>query len=148
MIEIRAISEDEVSLALPLFRQYLDEARFSPDFSPHAFEMTWKDYITSGTGVIFGAFENGEAVGGLGGMMIYAALDGKPWALESMWYVKPEHRNCGMALLRRFEGWAKSMNAVRILATTTIGLKHEELGKVLEHRGYRALETHYVMEVA
>jgi hypothetical protein len=60
---------------------------------------------------------------------------------ELMWYMDPAARGGGLALLARAERWAAEMGAqqIQMIAPAT----NPRVGRLYEHRGYRALETSY-----
>lgn len=86
--------------------------------------------------------EEGDKLTGLLAFMIYPHyFTGKVTATEFMWYVEPEYRMdfTGIALLRAGQRIAKERGAVKMQSTAP----NEEVGKMYQLLGYKAIEVGY-----
>lgn len=89
-----------------------------------------------------------DAVVGLLGVALTPSLySGERVVLETIWWVEPEARGPGLALLRAAERWAAEQGAVRIEMIAPVDGLGPRVGQLYQRRGYRAVETHYVAPV-
>ena len=99
--------------------------------------MRW--LIDKEDGALFVAEQGGRVTG-----MIGVAAYMHPWAGEWIagelfWWVEPEARGPGLALLRCAERWAKAKGCVRMQMIAP----NERVGRAYEALGYAELETSY-----
>jgi GNAT superfamily N-acetyltransferase len=109
--------------------------------APAALEALATQLVTSPTAACFVADRDGEVVGMIGVVGYAHHLSGEPTAGEVMWWVDPDARGCGVALLRRAERWAAETGArtIQMIAPA----RHPLVGRLYERRGYTAMETIY-----
>jgi hypothetical protein len=71
-------------------------------------------------------------------------MTGEPYAEDLLWFVHKDHRQgrVGPALLHAVESFAQIKGAAMLKITSPTG---SILGRFLEHRGYRSVETSYVV---
>jgi GNAT superfamily N-acetyltransferase len=87
--------------------------------------------------------DTGKRIGGLGGIIGPDIHNGTMLAIETHWFVEPEHRGKGLSLLRHFEEWAEGKGYLPVMIHLSDSYP-EALKKVYERRGYRLLENHYI----
>lgn len=91
--------------------------------------------------------DDGNMVGGLGFVVGPDLHCPRTIAVETYWYVDPEHRGDGMLLLRYLETWAKDNRCDAIAMIHLADSSPDSLEKVYRRRGYIKVESHYVKEV-
>ena len=96
------------------------------------------------TSTILVAEQGGQVVGLFAILVFPNRLTGRLTASDVLWWVEPEARGCGRALLTAAEGWARGAGAVvmHIVAWNNPGLEH-----FYERLGYQKLETVYAKEL-
>ena len=109
--------------------------------APAQVEATVTQLVTSPTATVFVAERDGLVIGMIGLMRYVHHASGLPTAGEVMWWVEPEARGRGVALLTRAERWAAETGAqqIQMVAPAT----NARVGRLYERRGYRAIETSY-----
>jgi GNAT superfamily N-acetyltransferase len=102
--------------------------------------------IDRGTGVIFLLCDDatGEMQGGLGGIFGPSMISDEKVAVETFWYVAPEHRGRGLKLMIAFEEWAKRQGCQKVAMVHLTDSHPEELGQLYVRRGYKLVESHFV----
>ena len=95
--------------------------------------------LTSPIGRIYVAERNGDVVGMIGGLLFRHPISGEATVSELFWWVEPEHRGCGIRLLKRAEEWAVEVGAVRMHMVAPTA----EVGQMYLRLGYSPLETTY-----
>lgn len=95
--------------------------------------------------------DKGNVLGFMGIVMLPSPLDGKPWAREHFFYVRPEHRGPGgIKLIHAAEAWAKKYECSALLLTASrlASAKHDRVEKLYERMDYKPFETTYIKEFA
>lgn len=99
--------------------------------------------LESPTGIVF-VSEDHLGVNGMIGLVLFPHhLTGEKTAGEIAWWVEPEARGAGVALLKRAERWAAERGAVQV----QMQAPNLRVGKLYERRGYRMAETAYYRPV-
>jgi GNAT superfamily N-acetyltransferase len=95
--------------------------------------------IDSPDGCVVVAERSGVVVGMLGALVFTHHISGERVGGEVFWWVEPEHRGCGVRLLKASETWARARGAVRMqmIAPTP------DVGALYQRMGYAAVETTY-----
>jgi GNAT superfamily N-acetyltransferase len=107
--------------------------------NPAQLEALATQLVTSPTSVVFVA-EGKEGVVGMIGLIRYVHhLTGACTVGEVMWWLDPEARGSGLALLKRAERWALETGATAIQMMAS----DARVGRLYERRGYRLVETTY-----
>lgn len=87
-----------------------------------------------------------EMIGGLGCIIGPDIHYPRTIAVETYWFVKPEHRGGGIKLLEHFENWGKGkcdyVAMIHLADSMPDSLEHLYL-----RRGYKLTEKHYMKEV-
>lgn len=112
----------------------------------HATSM-YEGLIGSGEGVMFYTEKDGDVIGGIGGICGPDLHFPRTMAVETFWFVLPEHRGIGMKLLDRFEGWAKEKKCDCVALVHLSDSYPDILEKLYSRRGYLLAEKHYLKEV-
>jgi GNAT superfamily N-acetyltransferase len=126
-----------------LARQFSEASRFV-EYRQEPFLLTWANILVSGDGVIFLL---DEGAGTLGAMKYPDPNTGELVAVEFFWFVDPAKRGKGIALLKRFEEWAKENKCHKVIMAHLIDSMPEKLGRFYSKCGYRAVEVHYIKEI-
>lgn len=113
----------------------------------HATTM-YTGFIGSGEGVMFYMEKDGEITGGIGGICAPDLHHPRVIAVETFWFVLPEHRGGGIKLLERFELWAKDKKCDLVALIHLSDSYPDILEKIYLRRGYSLVEKHYLKEVA
>jgi GNAT superfamily N-acetyltransferase len=106
----------------------------------------WRGFLNADIGAIFLLEDdNGNVVGGIGGVRHPDLLTGRVMAVEMFWYVREAHR-MGMwpvRLLVEYERWAKSVGCYDVAMIHMECSMPERLKEFYTRRGYRLFETIY-----
>ena len=146
---IRVIRQDEVDKVAKFGKRFFIEGELPGKLKRSVFRTNWSILINSGTGVIFGAFDNERLVGVLGGLQYKDLNDGALVATETFWFMDKEYRKSllGIRLFNEFEKWANHIGACRIIMGHLNHLLSNKLENFYNKKGYVSFETHYVKEV-
>jgi GNAT superfamily N-acetyltransferase len=101
--------------------------------------------VSDPTCAVFVAEQYGTVVGMIGVVSFAHHLSGAAMVGEVAWWVDPEARGSGLALLRRAEQWARERGATAMQVAAPGG---SDVGRLYERRGYRLVETTYQRPVA
>lgn len=109
--------------------------------APDALETLATTLVTTPSSAVFVGERDGAVLGMIGLVGYRHHCSGVPMAGEVMWWVEPESRGVGLALLKRAERWAAETGAqaIQMIAPAT----NPRVGTLYERRGYRAIETSY-----
>ena len=96
---------------------------------------------------LFLAYNNGKLVGFLLASIGHAWYAERTVAHEELWYVTPSSRGtASLALLARFEAWARQCGAVIALTGSINELSAEKTSQLLTKLGYRHIGVTHVKE--
>lgn len=109
---------------------------------------TYWPLIQSGVGAMLMLEDNGILVGGLGCLKYPDLHSGELFAVETFWYVLPEHRGAGLLLLEAYEKWARDNGCVKCAMIHMVDSMPEKLEVVYKRKGYSLIEKHYVKELS
>ena len=108
----------------------------------------WSDLISTGDAVILYATGTDDPednpVGILGGTIGTSLVDGRGDLCESFWYVDPEYRGVGVALLAAFEQVGEYLGVSRIYMASLSGVRPKAFERLYKSRGYEATDVVYV----
>jgi GNAT superfamily N-acetyltransferase len=114
------------------------------DVDMDVFCSSWKGLIESGTGTIFVLDDFHGAMG----VIAYPDISsGEPTASELFWLVLPEYRGKGLALLERYEEWAKNIGCKKAIMVHLEDSMPDKLKGLYESRDYELMETSYIKEL-
>jgi GNAT superfamily N-acetyltransferase len=99
--------------------------------------------IESPDGVVFVAADGDRLVGMIGMMTFSHHLTGEKTAGEVAWWVEPDARGIGTALLKHAERWGAEQGALHI----QMNAPNTRVGTLYERRGYHMAETTYYRPV-
>lgn len=110
---------------------------------------TWREFLLSGAGAIFLIENDGEVVGGIGGVSHPDLLTGRKIAIELFWYVKEKFRGGlhSIRLLFEFEAWAKQVECTQVNMIHMECSMPSEMKSIYERQGYELFETVYRKEL-
>jgi GNAT superfamily N-acetyltransferase len=108
--------------------------------NPAQLEALATQLVTAPHAVVFVADRDATVVGMIGLVAFRHHLSGVPMVGEVMWWVDPAARGVGLGLLRHAERWARAQGATEMQVAAPTGTT---VGRLYEHRGYRAVETQY-----
>ena len=112
---IRPLTIEELPLCVPFGPSFMQEYDLPGVFNPDVFLKNWRYFLQSLTAVLYGLWDEGRVVGGIGGLVHPDLNTGDLHAVECFWYVDPAYRNTLMAgrLPLTFKKWGKRHGAVR-----------------------------------
>ena len=123
---------------------FFAEGGLKGNFVPEVFARKWGQLIDSGVGFVLGLFNEKHLIGVFGSIVAEDLNNTDLVANECFWFVKPEARGRGFALLLAYEEEAKRRGAVRCSMVHLKSLQPERLGSIYEKRGYIPTETAYL----
>lgn len=91
--------------------------------------------------------ENGVFRGAIGFIISNDLHSGEKIAIETFWFVPPEHAGIGGELFKVFEAEAKKAGCKKTAMIHLVDSYPERLKSFYEKNGYRLLESHYIKEV-
>ena len=145
---IRPLKFDEIRTVLPEFGELCyQELKFGRPFNDEHFVKTWEDIYRANIGIIFVKEDEGQVVGGIGGLLYIDPFDQNTVVQGLIYYLYPEYRDYWTAshLLVEFEDWSRRRGARYARASAPEARKG--LGLFLERNGYRYLEQQYEKEL-
>ena len=143
----RQLPIDELDKLLPLAEKFYASSEALKEFRPEAFKHNWTTFISNDLGVIFVLEEEGRVIGAIGGIKAPDVNSGDPVATEFFWFVAEGSRGGGIALLRKFEGWAREQGCKRITMAFLSDLMPGKVKALYERLGYTEMEVHYTKEI-
>ncbi len=128
---------------------FFSECGLPGSFKFEAFIHNWTLFLQTNIGAMWTMAKGEKVVGLLGGILAPDMNDGELMAMETFWYVHPDHRNSieSVRLLMTFEIWAREMGAKRVMMAHLLSSMPEKLAAYYERRGYRPLEINYIKEL-
>jgi RimJ/RimL family protein N-acetyltransferase len=91
-------------------------------------------------GTILVAEKDRAPIGMLGLIVLPHLFSGQPHCSEVFWWVDPDHRGCGLRLLRAGEAWAWDHGATSF----HVSAPDLRVGALYERLGYTKVETAYL----
>ncbi len=113
-------------------------------FDPSSFEKTLFTLMDTGMLVVVG-----KPIIGMAGVLIYPAYfnHSETMATGLFWWLEPEHRGSGWALLSEIEARARLAGAQAIQMASMEGLKPDAMDRLYRRAGYRLVERMFYKEV-
>ncbi len=146
MITIRMAQHDEtlaIATLMKGFEQETSHVKVNVEYTA----QRYTDLVKQGIAHLFILEDDGKMIGGLGCIINRDLHDGIPVAVESYWYVHPDHRGGGQMLLDRFESFAKEQGCKRALMVHLEDSHPESLKRLYGRRGYKLVEQTYMKEI-
>jgi GNAT superfamily N-acetyltransferase len=137
---IREARPSDMNKLLWLAEQFLKPSTLP--FDPVAISQSISTHILCPRKCLFVAEKDGKVVGAIAGCKEVNFL-GVMMASETILFVDQEHRGrAGLALIKAFEDWASPLP---VMMNTRLDFhKDNRLDQLLERKGYKAIETHYM----
>ena len=145
---IRLATVEDVPALVAMGQRFLAETPYgghlaaSPD---HLAELA-RALLETDRGVIFVADVHGAVVGFLALHAFPHPMSGALTANELVWWVNPEARGVGVALLRRGEAWAKAIGATCLQMVAPA--QATDVQAFYERAGFVPVETMYSRRIA
>lgn len=144
---IRLLEINELPLAYELGLEFYKEGKLPGALKKEVFISTWTRLISTKMGVIFGLFDD-KFIGMIGGFVFPDPNDGALVATEMFWYVDKQYRGIGgIKLLKKFEKWAVSVKAKRLIMVHLADLMSDKLKRFYNKQGFSSTEVHYIKEL-
>ena len=105
---------------------------------------TYINFINSGIGVVLLLKKDNVIIGGLGAIKAPDLHEGVMMAIETFWFVSPEHRGRGLTLFDAFEEWAERNGCIDKAMIHMVDSYPGILEKFYTRSGYELVEKHYV----
>ena len=136
---IRPATEDDVPRLVEMGERFLTETvyRTRVPVNPQQMATTVLRLLSTEAGAVFVSDRDGALVGMIGMIVFDNPITGESTVSELFWWVEPEHRGCGLRLLKRAEQWGRESGArkVHMIAPTP------DVARLYERLGYEQLET-------
>lgn len=145
-MKIRIIESHEMGRVAAFMKQFEQATKFVTVDVEYAAKR-YEKMIDDGLATVLIAEKNGVMLGGLGFINAPDLHNGEMIAVETFWFVAPEHRGIGIHLLNAFEKWAKENGSDKTAMIHLTDSMPERLKRLYLKRGYRLIEKHYVREV-
>jgi len=143
------VTAEMLPAMVPLARDFHAASGAPGTLSPAAWLEAWGRLLEAGDGLILAIpDEEGNILGGIGGIAFNDPNDGTMTIQEAFWYVDPDSRGIGLELLDEFIAIARLKGAGRLLLSHTEKLRPRALKRLYERKGFRPVETSYVKEIA
>lgn len=139
---IRDATHADIPALVGMGERFFLESGYSKEatFDPATFESTLRSLIDGDSGILI------ITEGGMAGALVYpmyfnaSILTGQ----ELFYWISPEHRGGGVALLDALESRAKALGAKTFSMICLDTLRPEAVGRLYERRGYRKSEHSYI----
>ena len=141
---IKEVPVEDMDKAAELGTKFFQEAGLPGTLNPELFKKNWTYLIASGTGKMFGLYEEGVFVGAIGVIISPDLNDGELVASEAFWFIHPSKRGGGLKLLLHFLSYAKEIGCVRVIMVHLFNQNREQLSKLYTKLGFAPVEVHYV----
>lgn len=128
-----------------LGQKFFDESKSSGKLNWEHVKGNMIAMLVSGTGAIWIAEEASRPVGIIGGLITPHFFTGDPVAIETFWYVDPDHRTgtIGPRLKKQYEDWALNLEVQEIHMSRIHGIQDEKMHDYYVKTGYPPYETVY-----
>lgn len=143
---IRPLNSWEVGACVAGGKAFFAEGKLVGGFDPEYFTRKWEGLVADGFGHVIGLFDDARTlIGALAWKTAMGDFAPIKVAVESWWFVFPEHRGCGLLLLDYYEAWC-ARNKVVGAMVHLVNVESERLGELYQKRGYREFERVYVRD--
>jgi len=142
----RAETPEDLDVMGKMAARFATESQFvkvNPALPRHSY---WP-MVESGIAAVFMLEHEGIAVGGLGCIKFPDLHSGTLTAVETFWYVDPDHRGHGLALFEAYEHWAIENGCQMIAMIHMVDSMPDVLERFYKRRGYQLVEKHYMKEI-
>ena len=146
MIEIRPYKQGDDEDIKNLIKDFHEEALKSDGFQLDV-EKYYAPWIALLKDSVFVAVKDNNVIGVLGGNIIRHHFSNELVFIEMMWYVRPEHRMCGIRLFKYVEEWCRIKGIKKMVMVYTHNIMTEKLNDFYKRMGFRPLETHMLKEL-
>lgn len=141
-----AETKEDVQKVAEFMTQFQKASEFVKVNVPHTVEAYW-NLITQKIAVFMMLEHEEEMIGGLGAIKYPDMHDGKLTAVETFWFISPDHRGAGMKLFNAFEQWGKDQGCKKLAMIHLSDSYPEILEKIYMRKGYKLAEKHYIKEI-
>lgn len=142
MIRVAKTKEDVYQVAA--FMKQFEQATNFVDVDVEYTASRYWQMVESGIATMFILEQDSEMIGGLGAIKFPDLHDGRMTAVETYWFVSPEHRGKGLKLFDAFEIWGEESGCKKLAMIHLADSYPDILEKLYERRGYKLVEKHYV----
>ena len=144
-IRIDEINDDNITMLANKMQQYYTASDTLIEIDVDTVKRNWSAFLQSGMASVFVLEEDGVIVGIISGLCYHDPLSGHMVAQEAFWFVDYEyrHRGYGEALIKTFEEWAISKNAMSVRLAHLVDLRAKENQSLYEGLGYHMAEISY-----
>lgn len=146
MITIREAAIHEIPAIVDFMRQFETESKHIRIEPVYATRM-YTNMVKSGVAHMFIMDDDGVMIGGIGCIVSPDLMNGDLMAIETYWFVSPDHRGHGIRLVSYLEQWAREHGCKSIAMIHLTDSHPKRLELLYQRRGYIAIETHYVKEL-
>lgn len=144
---IRQITTYEEILAAATVMKGFEQASSHVKVDPTHSANTYFNLVSAGIAVFFVMEKDGEMIGGLGALKAPDLHYNRIMAVETFWFVSPQHRGQGLQLFDAFEQWGAE-NGCNALAMIHMADSYPAaLEKFYARKGYKLAEKHYIKEI-
>jgi GNAT superfamily N-acetyltransferase len=144
---IRKADHGEIPKVVDAFKVFEESSDFVKVDRAYAIK-TYRKLIESGMGGVLLLEDRGVLHGGLGYIFSVDLHFPRKIAIETFWFVLPQYRGKGVALLNAFEELAVQEGCAQIAMVHLADSFPERLRELYLRRGYELMESHYVKELS
>lgn len=148
--KIRYLKHGEQGLLLPLAREFYGQDFLPGSLDENHFLRQWDAWLKDRLGIVIVCAVEDEIVAAIGGLFAIGATTGQKELSEMFLFTSEKSRGRGYAteLIDHFEAAGRVAQAHRIfLVHLADPIGQQVMSKIYDARGYRPLETHYVLEL-
>lgn len=146
MYDVTIATLEEVPVITRLCKNFEQASKLVTVDIDHSVKA-YTQFITSGIGAMLLLKRDGDIIGGLGCLKYPDLHSGVLIAVETFWFVLPEHRGRGLMLLDAFEAWGASQGCKKLAMIHLTDSYPAALERLYRMRGYQLVEKHYIKEV-
>lgn len=143
---IRIIKADEMRKVTVFMKNFEKASSFVKVDVDHA-TKTYEDMIKEGSMTVMVMEEDGNIIGSMAFLIAPDLHDGKLTAVETYWFMHPDHRGFGLRLFNEFERLAMQKGCQKLAMIHMTDSYPGILEKVYKRYGYKLVEKHYVKEI-
>lgn len=140
---IRQLKPDEVGVIREGTFSFFEAAQLGT-LEWDVWEANWRRLLENGRAVILAQWgADGIFNGALGAVIAPDLASHETVAIECFWYMLPDRRGNGIALLKAYENWARAMGCARVGIANLAHVNAERMAKLYQRMGYKPIDVNF-----